>query len=143
MEAGTLASSGPTAKARPTRTITTTRATATGTRVASCGLGARRLRVLIPGFSANSGRRLRAIPGEGDTASLVRATGRAVTATGSTLSVPPRRPTTLETQSMESDELLAFHPGGEPAIEIEPAPRWRDWMNATNARNANRCLPLL
>jgi hypothetical protein len=44
---------------------------------------------------------------------------------------------------MESYELLAFHPGSEPAIEIEPAPRWRDWMNTTNARNANRCLPLL
>lgn len=26
---------------------------------------------------------------------------------------------------------------------IEPASRWREWMNATPARNANRCLPLL
>jgi hypothetical protein len=40
-------------------------------------------------------------------------------------------------------ELLALHGGGSPSIEIEPAPRWREWMNATNARIANRCLPLL
>ena len=43
---------------------------------------------------------------------------------------------------MDSDELLAFHTGRDPEVTIEPAPRWREWMNATR-RNANRCLPLL
>jgi hypothetical protein len=39
--------------------------------------------------------------------------------------------------------LIAFAtlPGG--AAPIGPAPRWRDWMNATDDRWANRCLPLL
>src|SRR3954452_4467550 len=30
-----------------------------------------------------------------------------------------------------------------PGARVEPAPRWRDWMNATHKRFANRCLPLL
>jgi Family of unknown function (DUF6065) len=40
--------------------------------------------------------------------------------------------------------LVAFH-GRDRLVapEIEPAPRWRDWMNATAGRSANRCLPLL
>jgi hypothetical protein len=40
--------------------------------------------------------------------------------------------------------LVAFH-GRDPLVapEIEPAPRWRDWMNETAGRSANRCLPLL
>src|SRR5256714_13589477 len=40
--------------------------------------------------------------------------------------------------------LVAFH-GRDPltAPEIEPVPRWRDWMTATAGRSANRCLPLL
>jgi hypothetical protein len=43
-----------------------------------------------------------------------------------------------------SPPLVAFR-GRDPLVapEIEPAPRWRDWMNATAGRSANRCLPLL
>ena len=35
--------------------------------------------------------------------------------------------------------------GSGPLVSprILPAPRWRDWMNATPRRGANRCLPLL
>jgi Family of unknown function (DUF6065) len=41
--------------------------------------------------------------------------------------------------------LTAFHASGPGAtlVDIVPAPRWRDWMNATRNRFANRCLPLL
>jgi hypothetical protein len=41
--------------------------------------------------------------------------------------------------------LTAFDASGPGAtlVEIVPAPRWRDWMNATRNRFANRCLPLL
>jgi hypothetical protein len=43
-----------------------------------------------------------------------------------------------------SHNLVAFYGRGPLAPpEISPAPRWRDWMNATPARGANRCLPLL
>src|SRR4051794_26898335 len=40
-------------------------------------------------------------------------------------------------------ELIAFFNGDAPPLEIEPASRWREWMNATDERSANRCLPLL
>jgi hypothetical protein len=30
-----------------------------------------------------------------------------------------------------------------PGARVEPASRWREWMNATEQRFANRCLPLL
>jgi hypothetical protein len=40
-------------------------------------------------------------------------------------------------------ELTVHHPGERPPVVIEPADRWRDWMNATSNRFANRCLPLL
>jgi Family of unknown function (DUF6065) len=39
--------------------------------------------------------------------------------------------------------LIAYYRGSKPAMRIVPASRWRDWMNATVKRNANRCLPLL
>ncbi len=39
--------------------------------------------------------------------------------------------------------LTAFHLDGKPGMPIVPASRWRDWMDETFARNANRCLPLL
>lgn len=41
--------------------------------------------------------------------------------------------------------LVAFglRPATQPSLEIVPAARWRDWMNETNVRFANRCLPLL
>ena len=37
--------------------------------------------------------------------------------------------------------LTAYRLG--PGAGLEPAPRWREWMNATDRRFANRCLPLL
>lgn len=39
--------------------------------------------------------------------------------------------------------LIAYHRGARPEMEIVPASRWREWMDRTHARNANRCLPLL
>jgi hypothetical protein len=39
--------------------------------------------------------------------------------------------------------LLALYTGPEPEMPIVPARRWRDWMEATAFRVANRCLPLL
>ena len=39
--------------------------------------------------------------------------------------------------------LVAFHRGDQPPLQIGPAGRWREWMNATSERFANRCLPLL
>lgn len=39
--------------------------------------------------------------------------------------------------------LIAYHRGDKAPLEIMPAGRWRDWMNATDSRFANRCLPLL
>jgi Family of unknown function (DUF6065) len=43
----------------------------------------------------------------------------------------------------EARELIAFSPAGVAGVALSPAPRWRDWMEATVRRNANRCLPLL
>jgi hypothetical protein len=40
-------------------------------------------------------------------------------------------------------ELLVLTQGDAPVAKIVPASRWRDWMNATPDRMANRCLPLL
>lgn len=40
-------------------------------------------------------------------------------------------------------ELVAFCNGGEARVPIVPGVRWRDWMNETPKRFANRCLPLL
>ena len=40
-------------------------------------------------------------------------------------------------------ELVAYTSPGRAKVDITPAPRWRDWMNATVERWANRCLPLL
>lgn len=39
--------------------------------------------------------------------------------------------------------LVSFYGREEPTVKIVPASRWRDWMNATDERLANRCLPLL
>ena len=39
--------------------------------------------------------------------------------------------------------FLAYHREPAPAMKIVPASRWREWMNETALRNANRCLPLL
>lgn len=40
-------------------------------------------------------------------------------------------------------ELCAFVTLPSAGVRITPAPRWREWMNATDQRWANRCLPLL
>lgn len=60
-----------------------------------------------------------------------------------TASNPNRAAPTAEDGSGQP-RLVAFH-GSGPLFspEISPAPRWRDWMNATPGRGANRCLPLL
>lgn len=39
--------------------------------------------------------------------------------------------------------LTAYRKEHTSPLEIVPASRWRDWMNATDSRFANRCLPLL
>src|SRR4051812_25386987 len=39
--------------------------------------------------------------------------------------------------------FVAYYMGRRPNMQIVPASRWRDWMNATANRNANLCLPLL
>jgi hypothetical protein len=39
-------------------------------------------------------------------------------------------------------ELIAYYTD-PPNVAIEPADRWRTWMNETRERWANRCLPLL
>lgn len=40
-------------------------------------------------------------------------------------------------------ELTAYHTSARWRLSLEPAPRWRAWMNETDNRMANRCLPLL
>jgi hypothetical protein len=43
----------------------------------------------------------------------------------------------------QAPELIAFYGDSGPSVRIEPALRWRAWMNETRDRWANRCLPLL
>lgn len=43
----------------------------------------------------------------------------------------------------EEPTLNALHIAGRREIEIVPAHRWREWMEQTKDRWANRCLPLL
>jgi hypothetical protein len=43
----------------------------------------------------------------------------------------------------DARELIAYHPAHRPPTVPVPAPRWREWMNFTTGRGANRCLPLL
>lgn len=40
-------------------------------------------------------------------------------------------------------DLIAYHSGSAERVRIVPSARWRRWMNTTNERFANRCLPLL
>lgn len=40
-------------------------------------------------------------------------------------------------------DLVGFYGGREPEIEVVPAPRRRDWMDAMPKRWANRCLPMV
>src|SRR5215207_6622256 len=44
---------------------------------------------------------------------------------------------------MDPLPLIAYHRGRRPGMAIVPAGRWREWMNDTTLRYANRCLPLL
>ena len=49
----------------------------------------------------------------------------------------------MESRRPEAKPLVAFHSARRADVALVPAPRWRDWMEATVKRNANRCLPLL
>ncbi len=40
-------------------------------------------------------------------------------------------------------DLIAYQTGRADRIRMIPSERWRQWMNATGDRFANRCLPLL
>lgn len=57
----------------------------------------------------------------------------------------PARPCLEASSAVGELTIKAFHalPGAPALVPIVPAPRWRDWMNATTNRFANRCLPLL
>ena len=45
--------------------------------------------------------------------------------------------------SGDAPELVAFTIPDRVPMELVPAQRWRAWMNETQDRFANRCLPLL
>ncbi len=47
------------------------------------------------------------------------------------------------TRHTESPAITAYHVPGRRELEIVPAGRWRGWMEATDDRWPNRCLPLL
>ncbi len=52
----------------------------------------------------------------------------------------------LAGEELPGDEalpLVLFRRGARPAAKIVPASRWRDWMESSSGRNANKCLPLL
>jgi hypothetical protein len=49
----------------------------------------------------------------------------------------------MDDDATSRPELIAFFTGDAPPLAVEPASRWREWMNATDERSANRCLPLL
>src|ERR1700755_2509816 len=61
-----------------------------------------------------------------------------------TIAASPDQPSPDPAAGAPAAPFVAFH-GRDPLIapEIEPASRWREWMNATAGRSANRCLPLL
>jgi hypothetical protein len=46
-------------------------------------------------------------------------------------------------QSGDAPELVALTGARTHGVQILPAPRRREWMDETNRRSANRCLPLL
>lgn len=52
-------------------------------------------------------------------------------------------PAAPDTSDSDKLDLVAYLSPGREAVEITPASRWREWMNATVERWANRCLPLL
>jgi hypothetical protein len=52
-------------------------------------------------------------------------------------------PTRWSGEMSSQPSLIAYYTGVRPRWDIVPAGRWRDWMHATDARFANRCLPLL
>jgi Family of unknown function (DUF6065) len=55
----------------------------------------------------------------------------------------PEPPPSAAAADAGTRELIAYHRGAAPDVELVPASRWREWMNDTALRNANRCLPLL
>jgi hypothetical protein len=46
-------------------------------------------------------------------------------------------------ESREARELIGYPTSPRQSLDIVPASRWRDWINAMDERWANRCLPLL
>ncbi len=56
---------------------------------------------------------------------------------------PERQPKDTPTADAPHLPLIAYPTSHRRLVSAEPAPRWRDWMNATEERWANRCLPLL
>jgi hypothetical protein len=59
------------------------------------------------------------------------------------MSAIENREVVVAEDSNGSPSLTAHHCAGRPRLEIVPANRWREWMNQTEYRWANRCLPLL
>lgn len=60
--------------------------------------------------------------------------------------MPPSDLHTREAVSPPTSDLptlTAYHIPGRAELEMVPAQRWRDWMEATDERWPNRCLPLL
>jgi hypothetical protein len=55
----------------------------------------------------------------------------------------PRSQPLTEPEATEALQLAALHVSPPPGARIEPAPRWREWINEMEDRWANRCLPLI
>jgi hypothetical protein len=55
----------------------------------------------------------------------------------------PNGETVVRSTHGRAPSLVAHHCAGRPELEIVPAGRWREWMDRTEYRWANRCLPLL
>ena len=49
----------------------------------------------------------------------------------------------MEPPAQEARQLIAYPITRRHGVRIEPAPRWRSWINEMEDRWANRCLPLL
>lgn len=56
---------------------------------------------------------------------------------------PRGAPEQMAAPQPDAKRLTAFQGSNGGVGTIAPAPRWRDWMEETFRRNANRCLPLL
>src|SRR5688572_20106540 len=56
---------------------------------------------------------------------------------------PTKEPERDPNVELETREIIAYHPTAEPAIEIRPAARKREWIDQMADRCASRCLPLM